>query len=369
MKPDERSQPNRGPRPGAPGTAASAVALAKAISGDTLIGLPGNSLRLPPRNAPAATPAQAPAQPPAPAPTAKPLRVAQPTRPALPTGPTPAPSPSYLLAQAPAGAAATGATAAPMPAGTATTPPMPAAGAETPVDRGSDPGSSAGVIRAITLMVKFGIAAAVVGGIGYFTFTSVVPVLKEMSNPTPVGAGVDKEAPVFVQAIQQTRQVVAKNDANVARLDAILADPTGSGVTEPPAPSGQLAAPAGPETLPPGLDPNQQPIPDSAFAGAPAEPVNVSIYAPGSPIEVKFTKFPGSDLSQELMEIMAGRVTGFAVNGIRHGTTPRIVIDGVLFKPGDMVDFQLELTFAGIDTRKRLLRFETPKGDLITRTY
>lgn len=367
MKPDERSQPNRGSRPGAPGTAASAVALAKAISGDTLIGLPGNSLRLPSRNpaSQAPSPAPAPAAPTPPA--AKPLRFAQPARPAPPAGATTAPFPSYLLAQAPAAAAA--AATAPMPAGTTTTPPMPVAGAEAPVYSGSNPGSSAGVIRAITLMVKFGITAAIVGGIGYFTFTSIIPVLKEMSNPTPVSAGVDKEAPVFVQAIQQTRQVVAKNDANVAHLDAIIADPMGTGVTAPPAPSGQLAAPAGPEPLPPALDPNQQPIPDSAFAGAPAEPVNVSIYAPGSPIEVKFTKLPGSDLSQELMEIMAERVTGFAVNGIRHGTTPRIVIDGVLFKPGDMVDFQIELTFAGIDTRKRLLRFETPGGDLITRTY
>ncbi|MFH1499741.1 MAG: hypothetical protein ABII82_18165 [Verrucomicrobiota bacterium] len=311
----------------------SAVALAKAISGDTLIGLPEKHPRAPAKlSAPAPAPAKTP-----------PLRTA---------APAPVRPPDHPVTPPPA-------------ATNPTTPPMPANPA--PVYTGPAPGSSAGVIRAFTLMVKFSIAAGIIGGIGYFTLTSVVPVLKEMSNPSPVSAGVDKDAPVFVQAIQQTRQVVAKNDANVARLDAILADPTGTGSIEPPAPSGQLAAAPGPEAL--AGDPNQQPIPDSAFIGAPAEPVKVSIYAPGSPIEVNFTKFPGSDLSDALMELMAARVTGFQINGIRHGTTPRIVVGGVLFKPGDMIDFQLELTFAGIDTRKRMLRFETAKGDLITRTY
>lgn len=353
MKPNELPAINRGPKPASSGTAVSAVALAKAISGDTLIGVPGKPLKLPSR-APETAQAVAPQ---APAPTA--TRPQSPLPSATPAKPAGTAFPAYLVA---------GGTTAPQPAST-TTPPMPVAVEPAPVYRGSDPGSSAGVIRAITLMVKFGITAAIIGGIGYFTMTSVVPVLKEMSNPTPASAGVDKDAPVFVQAIQQTRQVVAKNDANVARLDALIAENEGTAVTQPPAPTAQLAAPAAPGAPAPGFDPNQQPIPDSAFAGPPAEPVSVSIYSPGSPVEVNFVIAPGSDMPKELMEAMAERVTGFQVNGIRHGTTPRIVVGGVLFKPGDMVDYQLELTFLGVDTRKRLIMFKTPGGDRLTRTY
>lgn len=348
MKPEERNNPTSASNTGVSNTALSALALAKGITGDTLVGVPRKP-RLPqPVNTP------------------PPFAVR-----GAPGGKVPAPNSTGLPKSSvtyPAQASIpSSVTVPPIGIGAPTEAPR----CESPVTTANDapPTASAATIRAFTLMLKFSIAASIVGGIGYVTAKNLVPVLKELANPTPVAPGQapDSEAPVFVKAIQQTRQVVAKNDSNVARLDALIADPNGTGDL-PPVPENQYAVGAAPQIASEINHARANPV--GAAQLQPPAPVKVSVYSPDAgPVEVTATQSQTSKLSKEMIQRMSGAVTNLQVNGIRNGTTPRVVIGGILFRVGDMVDYELELTFSGIDTAKRELRFTTPEGDVFSRSY
>ncbi len=355
MTPNDSAQLNGNNPSKASSASQSALALARAISGDTLIGVPGQTVRKPHPN---------------PKPAAEPKEVAQSSiaQPGSTSTPFMQPPLRPFSVLRPTEENTGTASAAPIPNTSGTTPPMSADGPAVVYKRPTK-GSSELFISSMTRLVKLGIAGAIIFGICYFTTRSVIPVLKELNNPTPITAesAPAQDGPAFVRAIQQTRAVVAKNDTNVSHLDAILADPTGAGKTAPP--STELQLDLAPEMASDVAVLNQQPIVDSAPQVDPYAGVSVSVYSPGRAVEVSMTRSPTSTLSKETIQVLAQKVTTLDINGIRNSANPRFVMGGILIKVGDMVDYELGITFTGIDYDKRILMFQTSEGDLLARTF
>ncbi|HEY9249152.1 MAG TPA: hypothetical protein VIO38_08475, partial [Rariglobus sp.] len=109
----------------------------------------------------------------------------------------------------------------PKPQPAAPPPVVSAAAAPVPRLPELDPGAnrrhgSPSIARPLPFILKLSVSAAIIIGITYATIHTIVPAVKELAHPANPAARPDKNAPAFVQAIQQTRHVVAKNDANVA---------------------------------------------------------------------------------------------------------------------------------------------------------
>jgi hypothetical protein len=187
--------------------------------------------------------------------------------------------------------------------------------------------ASPAVIRAMGMGMKWGLILAVVLGVGYLAIRFVVPILQELQaaekGAPPVA--VDKKASFAVQAIQQTRQVVAKNDGKVDYLNEVI------GVDE------------------------KKPVPKAAPAPAP-----VPAEAPAAPA---VPRTPG-DLTP-FTEALAA----MAINGVFEGEDARAYIDGRLVKVGDIVHRPLGLRLVGIDAPRNELIFTNADGVTFRRTY
>ena len=57
------------------------------------------------------------------------------------------------------------------------------------------------------------------------------------------------------------------------------------------------------------------------------------------------------------------------VSGIRSGPPPRLFIEGLTYKPGDVVDQRLGIVFIGLDVTKKEIVFKDDLGTVIRRRY
>ena len=178
-----------------------------------------------------------------------------------------------------------------------------------PVVAGSSPPLSASTF---TRFFKVCIAAAIVLAGCYFGTKSAYPFLKELAHPgstTP-----SKDAPASVQLLRQTRGVVAKNNANVDNLNALIEESAGGNY----AASNTLAMP----TLPP---PPPQPKP------IPLQP------------QVRLERLTGIVLDE------------LHVSSVLGGRNPQITINGLIIGLGDIADNKRRLRFVSLDETRRVI--------------
>ena len=57
------------------------------------------------------------------------------------------------------------------------------------------------------------------------------------------------------------------------------------------------------------------------------------------------------------------------VTAVMDGEPPRLFIDNIIVKPGDVVNRPLGLSFAGMDTVERVLYFTNKENELFKKTY
>lgn len=177
---------------------------------------------------------------------------------------------------------------------------------------------------AFTRLLKLGISVTIFSLIGYFSIKSVYPVLVELSKPGSAAAK-GEDAPMGVKVLQQTRSVVAKSDANVAYLDAIIENKT---IPERPA----IALPALPSP--------------------PPQPEVNAITA--SPVQLRTLKNAISQLH---------------VHGVIGGAAPRIIVNGLMVSVGQEIDANLALKFASLDENRRVIVLTDKRGEIFYKSY
>lgn len=174
-----------------------------------------------------------------------------------------------------------------------------------PSGRSSPPISGPTFVR----FFKVCITATILLAGSYFAVKTAYPFLKELSQPGSVKNA--KEAPTSVKILQQTREVVAKNNANVDNLNAIINDPLGTAVPTAPAPAPLPAPPAPPKPKP----------------------------------QVRLEPLTGLVLDE------------LHVSGVHGGHNPRIMVDGLLIGLGGVVDSKRRLRFVSLDEVRRVIVF------------
>jgi hypothetical protein len=238
---------------------------------------------------------------------------------------------------APAGVAGAAGTAPGLPVGG--TAPAVTGGTKRPAPDGatSDTPISEGVMRQSNSTVWMRASGAVLkwgvyGGLalaGCFAAGKYVvfPVISELQAAKKGGpVVVDKKATPTAQALQQTRQVIATNNAKVDYLNAIIED---------------------------------QPVPDAANAKKSA-PAKVEPKEEAKPVAPKV-------LSGALPEQRREAVAGYQITGALHapGEEARILLDGRLVKFGEIVDSKLGLRFMGLDPTQEFAVFTTGTNEVL----
>lgn len=279
---------------------------------------------------PVATPLAMPPAPPKP--MAMPVTLRQ-VAPVTPVAVAPAPVPSAPLTARTLFADRTSAAPFPAPAAVLNALPVAALPTAAPAEPATEsaereeppvseailkPSSAPAMIRAFSLVFKWGALAAVLFGIGFLALKFLVPFLDELRNPGRTDAITNKDAPTAVRVLQQTRQVVAKNDAKVDYLNNVVAALDGSAVAPKDAP-----AKVAPEVL-------TAPV---VAAKAPA------VRAP-------------SDLGP-----FQEAVSRLTVGGVFDGPEPRAYLDGRLVKYGEIINRNLGLRFVGVDPNQHAVLF------------
>ena len=189
-----------------------------------------------------------------------------------------------------------------------------------------------GVLRAIAIFVrKTAIWAVLLGAAYYGLRTWLIPLVEELRHPGQTDALHDKSASAAVRAIQQTRQVVAKNDARVAVVNAIV-DSIDS--TKP------------------------DPVPPTAAPKEASAPI-ASANPPGA-ISVRPAVDPG---------VFQTAVDRLKIAGVFSGAEPRINIDGQMFKYGDIVDRSVGLRLIGIDPVGHVILFSNMDNVTFKKNY
>jgi hypothetical protein len=198
-----------------------------------------------------------------------------------------------------------------------------------------DPSSAPGKIRAIGLIVKWGVIAGVMLGVGYLALRFLVPFVEEMRNPTQPGAPIKKDAPTAVRMLQETRAVVAKNNANVAHVNDVVAVALGEKsevndyVKAPPAP---------PKAVP---------------KAEPAAPKVARVAAGG----------------QSALSPYEDSIARLRVGGVTEFPEVRVYLEGRIVKYGEIVDRDLAIRFMGVDAENKMLLFTNAENVLFRRPY
>jgi hypothetical protein len=226
---------------------------------------------------------------------------------------TPPATSSPTVGAAPTGASSPSSSpqpAAPQaPAAQATTPPF-VAPAVVPAPAPARPSQPLSVPTFVRFF-KVCIAAVVVLACAYFSVKSAYPFLMELARPGSMKAVPSKDVPTSVKILQQTRDVVAKSNANVDHLNAIIGEPLGAALPDAP--------PLAPLPPPPAL-PAPKPKP------------------------------------QVRLERLTGRVLDeLHISGVLGGKNPRIMVDGVMIYIGGTVDMKRRLRFIAIDETRRVI--------------
>lgn len=157
----------------------------------------------------------------------------------------------------------------------------------------------------------------------YFTIRNVYPVLRELAKPGSTNAAKGADAPLGVKVLQQTRSVVAKNDANVANLNAII--------------NGEFPQ-------------DNVPLPT----------------LPAPPVAPKPAAKPEARLN---LDAMTNAIDALKINGVVGGKKPRIIVDGVLLGIGSVVDHSLGLKFVGLDESKHVIYLANNQETIFPRSY
>ena len=200
----------------------------------------------------------------------------------------------------------------------------PAAQVDEPVSTGLMTASAApSRIRASSVMVKWSAIAAMLLLVAFAAMKFLLPVVIEMRREKVANPVADKSAPTAVRAIQVTRQVVAKNDANVAYLGEVV-----SAVENKPV--------------------EVKPVPAPAPVAAPRPPPPP----------------PPSDLTR-----FHEAVAQLKVDGVVSGATSRAYIDGRFVKQGEIINRALGLRFAGVDADAHMLLFTNADNVTFRKRY
>lgn len=184
-----------------------------------------------------------------------------------------------------------------------------------------------GLMRAMGTILKWSFLGGVLLAGGFYLMRGILfPVVKEMRRDKNAPVVVDKEASTLVQSVQQTRQVIAKNDAKVEYLEQIM-----DGEKEKPVAAVPAPAPVAPPT-------------------------------PAPVAQVVVPKERNLARCQEA-------VAQYEVSGVREGPPPRLFHGGVIVKFGDIVDYQLGLRFIGVDADERVVLFANGENDIFRKAY
>jgi hypothetical protein len=180
------------------------------------------------------------------------------------------------------------------------------------------------LIRAYAMVFKWGTIGVFLLGAGYAVMRFwLLPVINELRNPGKTDAIHDKSAPTAVRALQQTKQVVAANDANVAYLNSIIDGDDKNAAKEKAAP---------------------KPPPPVAPVVAPAPvPVTGNVYRDA--------------------------VARLKVSGVFEGAEPRVYLDGRIVKFGEIVDRALGLRFIRVDTAEHAIIFSNAENETFKKFY
>jgi len=248
-----------------------------------------------------------------------------------PSGMTAAPFPVMINTAAPfppvPGLSSSAATPATAPATASTsTPAAPSSGGipvpTNPPFCNSQPLS----VNAFTRLLKLGISATILFFACYFTIKIAYPFLLELTKPGSTKT-TGKDTPLGVQVLRQTRGVVDKNNANVARLNAIIDAELGGGPELAPLP-----------TLPP--------------PPAPPKPIMVAKPVPTTSIRA-----------------IHNAIDDLHIHGVVGGKEPRIVVNGLLVGIGSVVDAKLGLKFVDLDESKRVILLANENGQTFRKKY
>jgi hypothetical protein len=171
--------------------------------------------------------------------------------------------------------------------------------------------------KSYSLLLKVFITTIILMGSAYFTIRTAYPFLKEIAAPSIPSGPTDQNAATGVKVLQQTRIVIAKNNANDDHLNTLIDDPLGLHATAP------LAAQIKPAPLSP------QPV----------------AAKPNPQIEVRLEPLSGLVLDD------------LHISSVVGGRSPRIMINRVLVGIGGVVDVKRSLRFVSIDETKRVVVF------------
>ncbi len=167
---------------------------------------------------------------------------------------------------------------------------------------------------------KVGISAVILLVGSYFTVRSAYPFLKELAQPGSITPAAG-ETSASVRMLQQTRGVVAKNNANVDRLNSLIADTTDGSFTDAPSTVAPTAPALTIEPLPP------QPV----------------LPPPRPKPQIRLNRLEGIVLDE------------FHVSGVRGGEKPRIMVNGIYVTIGGYVDGTRRLRFMSLDEERRVV--------------
>jgi hypothetical protein len=199
----------------------------------------------------------------------------------------------------------------------ASTPVSAAPSPEAP-SRPSSPLSAQGFTR----LAKLSISAAILFGGVYVTIKFAYPVLRELVHPSGATALHDPNASTGVKVLQQTRQVVAKNNANVEYLNSLI---------------GEVES---------------QPIPDLPASPEPIKPV------------VKH-----EPMIQINFKALSASIDQLQINGVIGGQDPRIMVNGMIVTPGGIIDPKLGVKFVGVNEENHVILLEDCNCVVFTKPY
>lgn len=138
------------------------------------------------------------------------------------------------------------------------------------------------------------------------------PILDELRHPERTNPKADKDASTAVKALRQTREVVAKSNANVSYLDEVVAEVDKVTVA--------------PKVVPKPVEPPKPPPPPITYKKGDLTPFHEAVA------RVKF-------------------------GGVFEGGEPRAYLDGRIVKYGEIFNRELGLRFLGVDLEEHALLF------------
>jgi hypothetical protein len=178
-------------------------------------------------------------------------------------------------------------------------------------------------IRASGVFIKWAAVAVVAVAITFLAANYLLPIVNELRKPKGAPVVVNKEASTAVKVIQQTRQVTAKSEANLAYLNEVVG----------------------------AVDPNASPV----------KPPSVGVPPPASVVMAPAAPLTATDYNDALARLK--------IDSVSTGPSPRAYIDGRLIKFGDIVDRKLGLRFVGVDPEEHVLLFTNADNVTFQRRY